>query len=114
MGSPETGLLSLDADTALVTNLSNFTADEVKLLWKCCTDDMWRTLVSLAHDASLELLLTSATPALMPLQEVEMHGLTAAIWRLEAAVAAIFNTLTLAEENKYLRNILGLDPVPTH
>lgn len=92
----------LDSAIALVTTLSNFTEDDVKLRRKGCPDDMWEALESLVHDAPLELPPTTATPALTPLWEEEMHGFTAAIWRLQAAVAAIFNAPTLAEENKYL------------
>lgn len=101
---PDTGLLSLNSAIAFVTNLSSFTDDDIKLRWRGWADDRWPALASLAKEAFLETPETKATPALKALWEVEMQGLTLAIWRLEAAFAAISNKPNLSEENKYLQN----------
>lgn len=80
-------MLSLASDIALVKNLSNLMEDDVKLRCKGITDDIWHELVSLFHDAALQLSPRIAAPALKSLREEEKEGLTAAICRPEAAVA---------------------------
>ena len=67
--------------------------------------DIWEPLASLAHEAPSELAPRIAAPALTILREEEMQGLAVAIWRPEAAVAAILNKLNFLEENRDLQNI---------
>jgi len=105
IGNPDTGLLSLDSDIAFVTALFNLTEDDMKVLWKGWIDDIWEPLASLAHDAPLELAPRIAAPALTTLWEEEMQGLAVAIWRPEAAVAAILDKNNFLEENWDLQNI---------
>jgi hypothetical protein len=105
IGNPDTGLLSLDSDIAFVTTLFNLTEDDMSVLLKGWIYDIWEPLASLAHEAPLELAPRIAAPALTILREEEMQGLAVAIWRPEAAVAAILDKNNFLEENWDLQNI---------
>lgn len=104
MGSPGAGLLSPGSDIALVAALLNFAGDDVKVWFRFCPDDMWQALDSLAHDAPKELMPTFATPPLKIFWAEKIEGFAAAICKLEAAVAAIFNLYNLKEKSGDLRD----------
>lgn len=78
--------------------------DEVKVRWNDCIDDIWQALETFVHDVALEFVWNIVALSLTALWEEEMQGLAAAIWRLEAAVVAIFNNWKLAEENRDLHS----------
>lgn len=56
MASPDGGLVSPVSDAALITALSNFAGEDVKVRLICSPDDTWQALESLAHDAANGLI----------------------------------------------------------
>lgn len=95
MESPDAGLLSPVSDVALVTALSNFAGEDVKVRLKCWADDTWQALESLAHDAANDLRPIFATFPLKIFRAEKIQGFDAVICKLEAAAAAIFNLYNL-------------------
>lgn len=97
MASPDGGLISPVSDAALITVLSNFAGECVKLRLKCSPDDIWQALESLAHDAANDLIPIFAKFPLRTFLAEKIQGFDAVICKVEAAVAAIFNLYNLKD-----------------